>query len=210
MRSTTVLLLSVLTLAVTPAQAQTRTTLDIYVVDVEGGNAVLFVPPSGQAVLIDSGNGGPGAVRDAERIMTAIRAAGVRQIEHLVTTHYHGDHVGGISELASRIPIANYVDHGPNVQPGPNIDPVLQQYAQLYAKAKRTIVKPGDKLPVSGLDWTIVTAAGEVIKTTPAGAGAPNPSCAAFRPQGADRSENAQSVGVLSPSGNFVLFILAI
>src|ERR1700675_4867775 len=93
-------------LAATAAGAQAkRTTLDIYVVDVEGGNAVLFVAPSGDTVLIDSGNGGAGAVRDAERIMTAARDAGITQIDHLITTHYHNDHIGGLAELAARIPI---------------------------------------------------------------------------------------------------------
>src|SRR6266705_2540800 len=71
-----------------------RTTLDIYVVDVEGGNAVLFVTPSGESVLIDSGNAGAGAARDAGRIMDAVHDAGLKQIDHLIITHYHGDHIG--------------------------------------------------------------------------------------------------------------------
>ena len=83
------------------------TTLDIYIVDVEGGNAVLFVTPSGESVLIDSGNAGAGAVRDAERIVAAAKDAGLTKIDHLITTHYHGDHVGGLAELAARIPISN-------------------------------------------------------------------------------------------------------
>src|ERR1700733_829946 len=88
--------------------AQTRTerkTLDIYVVDVEGGNSVLFVAPSGESVLIDAGNVAPGAIRDAERIMAATKAAGITQIDHVIITHWHGDHFGGLAELASRIPI---------------------------------------------------------------------------------------------------------
>src|SRR5438874_4908411 len=101
-----------------------RTTLDIYVVDVEGGNSVLFVTPSGESVLIDSGNVPPGAARDADRIMAAVRDAGIKQIDHLITTHYHGDHVGGLPELASRIPIREFIDHGANIQPAPNVDPI--------------------------------------------------------------------------------------
>jgi beta-lactamase superfamily II metal-dependent hydrolase len=200
--ATMVFLLS-FTIFTSVAQGQARTTLDIYVVDVEGGNAVLFVPPSGQSVLIDSGNGGAGAVRDAERIMAAVNAAGLRQIDHLVTTHYHGDHIGGVSELASRIPIRNYVDHGPNVQPGANIDPVMKQYADLHGKAKHTVVKPGDKIPVSGLDWTVVSAGGEVLKTPLSGQGTANPNCAAFKSQAVDSSENDQSVGSLITYGRF-------
>src|SRR5881396_2865457 len=107
----------VLSLCATIGIAQTRKTLDIYVVDVEGGNAVLFVTPSGESMLIDSGNGGAGAVRDAERIVAAAKDAGVTAIDHLITTHYHGDHIGGLAELSARIPIKEFIDHGPNTQP---------------------------------------------------------------------------------------------
>src|SRR5204863_9715422 len=99
--------------------------LQIYVVDVEGGNATLFVSPSGESLLIDTGNGGAAAPRDAGRIMAAVRDAGVTQIDHLVTTHWHGDHVGGLAEFATRIPIRHFIDHGANVQPGPGIDEFL-------------------------------------------------------------------------------------
>ena len=92
--------------------------LQIYVVDVEGGNATLFVAPSGQSVLIDSGNGGAAATRDADRIMAAVKDSGLTQIDHLITTHWHGDHFGGMAEIASRIPIRHFIDHRPNVQPG--------------------------------------------------------------------------------------------
>src|SRR3954451_20149436 len=86
------------------ATAQTRTTLDIYVIDVEGGNATLFVPPSGESVLIDTGNVGPEAsVRDAERIIAAAKDAGLTQIDHLITTHWHGDHFGGMAEVNKRV-----------------------------------------------------------------------------------------------------------
>src|SRR5690242_132961 len=95
------------------AAAQTRTTLDIYVVDVEGGNATLFVAPSGESVLIDTGNvGAEASVRDAERIMAAAKDAGLTQIDHLITTHWHNDHFGGMAELAKRIPIRHFIDHG--------------------------------------------------------------------------------------------------
>src|SRR5258707_6325503 len=143
------------------AAAQTRTTLDIYVVDVEGGNATLFVPPSGEAVLIDSGNVGAAAVRDAERIMAAVKDAGLTQIDHLITTHWHNDHFGAMAELAKRIPIRHFIDHGPTVQSTPIVDEVLgKTYPELYGQAKRTISKPGATLSVTGLDWRIVASAG--------------------------------------------------
>ena len=123
---------------------------------------------------------------------------------HLITTHWHGDHFGGMAELAARIPIRHFIDHGPNVQPAAAADEFLQKiYPTLYGKAKHTVAKPGDKIPVAGLDWRIVTSAGEVIKTPLPGAGRPNPYCAGFKPQEVDKAENAQSVGSVITFGKF-------
>src|SRR6266852_447592 len=99
--------------------------LDVYVVDVEGGNATLFVSPSHESLLIDTGNAGAAAVRDAGRIMEAVKDAGLQQIDHLIITHWHGDHFGGLAELAPQIPIKEFIDHGPNVQPGQAADDFL-------------------------------------------------------------------------------------
>jgi competence protein ComEC len=103
-------------------------TLDIYVIDVEGGNAVLFVSPTHESLLMDTGNvGAVAAPRDAGRIVDAMKDAGVQQIDHLITTHWHGDHFGGMAELASRVPIREFIDHGPNVQPGEVADEAGRQ-----------------------------------------------------------------------------------
>lgn len=186
------------------AQTRNAKTLDIYVIDVEGGNATLFVAPSGESLLIDAGNGGAAAARDASRIMAAANDAGIRQIDNLIITHYHGDHFGGVPELASRIPIRHFIDHGANVQPNVAADAFLQQtYPELYTKARRTIAKPGDRIPVAGLDVRVLTSAGEAIRTPLSGAGSPNPYCATFKPQDVDKSENAQSVGSIITFGKF-------
>src|SRR5512132_1253586 len=93
----------------TPVWAQNRAAkpLTIYVVDVEGGNGVLFVSPSGESLLMDTGNANA-APRDAGRIMEAVRDAGLTQIDNLIITHWHGDHYGGLAELAKQIPIKHY------------------------------------------------------------------------------------------------------
>jgi competence protein ComEC len=204
MRTSLTLLLTFAVLAALPA-AQTRSqTLDIYVVDVEGGNATLFVSPSGESLLMDTGNGGAAAVRDADRIMAAVKDAGLTRIDHLITTHWHGDHFGAMAELARRIPIHHYIDHGPSVQSQPASDVFLKEtYPVLYGKAKRTIAKPGDRVQIAGLDWRIVTSAGEAIKASLPGAGKPNPYCAAHKPQDIDPTENAQSVGSVITFGEF-------
>jgi competence protein ComEC len=186
------------------AAAQARTTLDIYVVDVEGGNATLFVAPSGESLLIDTGNVAPAAaVRDAERIIAAAKDAGLTRIDNLIITHWHGDHYGGLAELAKRIAIRHFIDHGPNVQPDPQTDAFLANvYPKLYAGAQHTVAKPGDKIAVAGLDVQVVTSAGETIKTPLPGAGASNPYCASFKP-GENNAEDPMSVGVHVSFGKF-------
>ena len=171
---------SSLCLALLAAQSKS---LDIYVLDVEGGNATLFVTPSREAVLIDTGNGGPAATRDADRIMAAVKDAGIAQIDALVTSHWHGDHMGAMAELASRVPIRHYIDHGGNVQPAAAVDAFLQNiYPGLIAKSKHTVAKAGSVLPLKDVEWRFVTSARETITSPLPGAGRPNPHCAGFTP----------------------------
>jgi beta-lactamase superfamily II metal-dependent hydrolase len=178
--------------------------LDIYVVDVEGGNATLFVTPAGESVLIDAGNGGAAAARDAGRILEATKDAGITQIDHHITTHWHGDHFGALEELARLIPIKAYYDHGPTIQPQPASTEFLDKvYPALVAKAKRTIVKPGDRIALKGLEWRIVTSGGQVLQSPLPGAGARNPYCATNKLQDPDPTENAQSVGSHVTFGKF-------
>src|SRR3954447_1461653 len=202
--TTTAAALATIMISAAPSAAQTRTTLDIYVIDVEGGNATLFVTPSGESVLIDTGNvGAEAAVRDAERIIEATKDARLTQIDHLITTHWHGDHFGGMEEVAKRIPIKHFIDHGPNQQPAPNADEFLAKvYPRLIANAKHTVAKPGDKIAIAGLDVLVVASNGETIKTPLPGAGAPNPYCASFKP-GNNNIENPLSVGVHITFGKF-------
>jgi len=198
-------MLAITALAAVPgAQSRASKTLDVYVVDVEGGNATLFVAPSGESLLMDTGNGGAAADRDVGRIMAAVQEAGVRQIDHLVTTHWHGDHFGGMAELARRVPIRHFIDHGGNVQPSAAVDEFLQKtYPTLYAQAKHTVTKPGDKISLGPVEFRVVSSAGQVLSTPVPRAGQPNPYCGAFKPQDVDKTENAQSVGLHITFGTF-------
>jgi beta-lactamase superfamily II metal-dependent hydrolase len=192
-----------LTAVLSIGQTRMANTLDIYVIDVEGGNATLLVTPSKESLLIDTGNGGAGAVRDATRIMDAIKDAGLQQIDHLVTTHWHSDHFGGMAELASRISIREFIDHGPNVQPNPTTDGFLQNtYPQIYARSRHTVARAGDRIALNDAEVRVVTSAGETIKTPLTGAGAPNPYCATFKPSD-NNAEDPQSVGVHITFGEF-------
>jgi competence protein ComEC len=184
-------------------------TLDIYVVDVEGGKSALVVSPSGEALVIDTGNIGAGAPRDAERIMAAIRDAGLHQIDHLITTHWHRDHIGAMSAIAGQFPVLEFIDHGPNVQPDVLVDEFLQHtYPKLYATSKHTVVNQGDTISLAGVDVRVVASGGQVLKTALPGAGGMNPSCAAAKRQYTDQGENPHSIGIHITFGKFRLLDL--
>ena len=204
MRSFLGLLLAAVVFMPSAAAQTPAKTLQIYYVDTEGGQATLFVAPSGESLLVDVGN--PGG-RDTDRLMLALEDAGVKQIDHLVLTHYHGDHVGGLAEFAKRVPIKRFYDHGPAAE-GDRAggQGFMEQYAQIHAGATRTVVKPGDKVPFAGLDVTVVSSAGQVLKTNLPGAGRPNPACAGFAEKDLSKvfdPDNAYSVGFVLGFGRF-------
>ncbi|MBI3049079.1 MAG: MBL fold metallo-hydrolase [Acidobacteria bacterium] len=190
------------TIVAAPAAAQTRAlkSLQIYVIDVEGGNATLIVSPAGESLLIDTGN--PSSGRDAERIVAAARDAGLTQIDHLIITHYHADHIGGLPELLPRFPIRHFIDHGPNIDPMGSGAKLEAAYKEMYARATHTVAKPGARLPITGVDVQVVTSNGEVIAKPLPGAGQPNPYCARFKP-GTNNLEDPMSVGVHITFGRF-------
>lgn len=176
--------------------------LTVWFIDVEGGQSTLFRTPSGQSILIDTGFPGNNG-RDADRIARAAKDAGVSQIDYLLITHYHGDHVGGVPALAERLPIRNFVDHGDTVEHTGAGQKLYDDYLKEAAKGNHIVVKPGDKLPIKGIDWTIVSAAGKVLDKPLAGAGKPNPFCDAYKPKDTDPTENAQSTGSRIIFGRF-------
>src|ERR1700690_2241548 len=193
-------------------QTRAAKTLDIYVIDVEGGNATLFVSPTHESMLMDTGYPLPGATRDAGRIMDAVHDAGLQQIDHLITTHWHGDHFGGLPELASRIPVREFIDHGPpdqepNMGANASTAPFVQDvYPKLYANAKHTVVKPGDRIHMGGMEVEVVTSAGKMIEKPLPGAGGANPYCAGAQQDSVSPvlfAEDAQSVGVFLRYGKF-------
>jgi competence protein ComEC len=189
--------------AVLGAAAQTRTaTLTIYYVDTEGGQSTLFVGPAGESLLVDTGNAGD---RDLGRIADTLRTAGITKIDHVWTTHYHGDHVGALLELAKQFPVGHFYDHG---KPHPNDRIVSAQFLSAYetlSAGKRTVVKPGDKVKMSGLDITAVASANQFIRTNLAGGGQ-NASCAGVKQK--DESayvdpDNGESAGFVLTYGKF-------
>jgi len=184
--------------------AQVRTgTLNIYYIDTEGGQSTLFVGPTGESLLVDTGNAGD---RDLGRIAETLRAAGVTKIDHLWTTHYHGDHVGALIELAKQFPVGHFYDHG---KPHANDRIVSSQFLSAYeslSTGKRTMVKPGDKVKMTSLDITAVAAGNQFIRTNLQGGGSQNSSCAGVTQK--DESaypdpDNGESAGFVLTYGRF-------
>src|SRR5213592_4099089 len=167
---------------------QEHKSLDIYYIDTEGGKAVLFVSPAGETLLYDTGTGGDGN-RDLESILAVIKAANlpVEQLDHVIVSHYHGDHAGNAAALADKLPIRNYYDHGGwTVELQTNRAAAFNAYRLVREKAHVTVPKPGVRLPIMDVDVTVVANAGELITSPIAGmpgAGTANSLCREFVPK---------------------------
>jgi beta-lactamase superfamily II metal-dependent hydrolase len=177
--------------------------LDIYWIDAEGGAATLIVSPSGEALLVDTANRTPDD-RDAKRIFAVTQLAGLHKIDILLTTHFHSDHIGAMPALAKMIPIDMYMDHGPSVElDRPQVAAAYKAYEELSA-GKRRILKAGDRIPLKGVDVEVIMSAGQAITKPLKGGGAPNPTCADFKPHGVEPDpDNDQSVGFVLQFGKF-------
>src|SRR5437868_6122006 len=193
--------LSVFLLPVTShaSTAQAGQTLEIYFVDVEGGQATLFVTPAGQSLLIDTGWPSHDR-RDADRIVAAAGKAGISKIDLVLLTHYHQDHAGGITQLAAKITVGTVIDHGENREhTDAPTEQVWQDYQRFLAKGniKRIIAKPGDNLPIRGIQAKVVSSDGALIKKPLRGAGATNMACKSSDQYPADKTENLRSLGTM-------------
>ena len=174
------LFLPVMALSSAMAWAQSPKSLNVYFIDVEGGQSTLFVTPAGQSLLVDTGWAGG---RDADRIVAVAKQAGLKQIDYMVLTHYHGDHAGGLVDLASRFPIKNFVDHGPPMEETRNVPKTFAGYLPVREKGQHILAELGTHLPIKGADFTVVSAAAETITKALPGAGAANPLCAGSLPK---------------------------
>ncbi|MGE3511857.1 MAG: ComEC/Rec2 family competence protein [Vicinamibacterales bacterium] len=183
------------------ATGQAQRPLEIYSIDVEGGQATLVVTPDRESLLIDAG--WPGE-RDAARIAAAAKEAGLTQIDYFVNTHLHADHFGSVPDLMPRVPIRTFVDNGQLAETSERSVAAFQLYAGARAKGSKHIVpKAGDRLPIKGLDVRVVIAGGSPLVRPLPGAGAANPLCSGIAPQPPDPSEDARSVGLLITHGRF-------
>jgi beta-lactamase superfamily II metal-dependent hydrolase len=177
-------------------------TLDIYFIDVEGGQSTLIVTPAGQSLLVDTGYAGNDG-RDADRIAAAAKAAGITQIDYLLVTHFHGDHAGGVPELAKRLPIRAFVDHDTIVPGDASTGPVFDAYAPIRARGTHIVGKAGDRLPLQGIDVQVVSSGGGTITKAIEGGGQSNPDCPRSAPAPGEAIENPRSTGIHLRYGRF-------
>src|SRR5579859_4131121 len=175
------------------AAAAPQKSLQIYFIDVEGGQATLIISPSGESLLIDTGWPGNDG-RDADRTVAAAHQAGLKQLDYVLITHHHRDHVGGVPQLADGIKIGTFVDHGPNQEESEVTRTDYAAYEKAIAGHAHVVVKPGWALPMKGVEVRALTAAGEHITAPLAGEGMANSYCGAEAAAPADNTENARSL----------------
>ncbi len=205
-----------------PAQNDAAKLLLIYSIDVEGGQSTLFVAPSGESLLIDTGwpsvnshspdpyqkglhkDGVPDQTgRDADRIQQAMQDAGIKRLDHVLITHYHMDHVGGVVELARRVPIGEFLDHGVNRENSDVTRHDFAAYLKVTQGHPRRILHPGDTIAIPGLSAVVLAADGAHVSAVPGISPTPNAYCGAEQKWPEDPSENARSIGVLITFGKF-------
>ena len=174
--------------------------LQIFFIDVEGGQSTLFVAPAGQSLLIDTGWPG-NAFRDANRIVAAMKKAGIKKIDYVLITHFHSDHVGGVPQLVAKVPVGTFIDHGPNREESKSSGVLYADYLKAIGTTNHISAKPGDKLPVKGIDITVVSGDGNLIDQPLSGAGQPNSACSGVSEKPADPTENARSLGTVMVFG---------
>jgi len=174
----------------------------IYSIDVEGGQSTLLVSPEGGSLLVDTGWPGNDG-RDTKRIQDAMKDAGISKIDHVLITHFHVDHVGGVPELVKHVDVGEFLDHGENREDSDITRHDYAAYLKAIAGKPRRIVKPGDTINIPGLSILVITADGEHIASVPGVKPEPNRYCATEPHWDLDTTENPRSTGILVRYGKF-------
>jgi beta-lactamase superfamily II metal-dependent hydrolase len=196
------LLAAVVFVSLAAAVSAAGRTLEIYFIDVEGGQSTLLVTPTGQSLLVDAGYGQREG-RDPGRVRAAMQDAGVDRIDYFIATHLHNDHVGGVPELAAQVPFGTFIDYGAPLGTDRMATNAIRAYQPVRDAHAVLQVKPGDRLPITGVVADVVSAAGELIETPLPGGGRAIPGCDRAEDHVEDGTENYRSVGVMFEHGAF-------
>jgi competence protein ComEC len=197
-----VLLFCIAVLNSAHAQKKSARNLLIYSLDADGGQMTLIVAPSGASMLVDAG----WPDRDGryfERLQTAMKDAGITRIDHVLITHYHVDHVGGVPDLVKHVEVGEFIDHGENREDTNQGRDGYAAYLKAIDGKPHRVVKPGDSILIPGLKVLVVAADGEHISAVPGIKPQPNPFCASEQKWEVDTTENARSAGFLLTFGKF-------
>ncbi len=183
------------------ATAKARPML-IYSIDVEGGQSTLLVSPTGVSLLVDTG--WPGANgRDVGRIQAAMADAGISKLDHVLITHFHVDHVGGVPNLVQHVKVGEFLDHGENREDSDITRHDYAAYIKAIGSTPRRVVHPGDTIDIPGLTTIVITADGDHISSVPGVTPEPNSWCATEPHWDLDSTENPRSAGILVRYGKF-------
>ena len=198
------------------ARGETPRALQIYFIDVEGGQSTLIVTPERHSLLIDTGWAGAGSgfrpgdphgARDANRIVAAARDAGITQIDYLLITHFHIDHDGSVAELSRLMPIRTFIDHSAPSAEADRASPGTQEAYEAYLTVRDAgaHLQPGagERVPLKDVEAVIVSSGGSTLKGSLANAGATNASCPDHASVPRDSYENPRSTGVVVRYGEF-------
>jgi beta-lactamase superfamily II metal-dependent hydrolase len=200
----------------TSASGETHPTLQIYFIDVEGGQSTLIVTPERHSLLIDTGWAGDGSgfrpgdphhARDANRIVAAARDAGITQIDYLLVTHFHVDHDGGVTELAQLMPIRTFIDHSAPSDEADHASPGTKDAYAAYLRVRsggaHLEPRAGERLPLKDIEAIVVSSAAATLEAPLAAGGAANAACPEQATPARDQYENPRSTGVVVRYGKF-------
>src|SRR5579871_4656974 len=196
--------LAVLLLSGSTAIGAQNDSLRIYWIDVEGGASTLFVSPTGESLLFDTGNPGNGD-RDAKRIFATAKKAGLTRIDHVVISHWHGDHVGGLEALSKMIPLGKFYDHGDQVE---QADKARHDSYVSISGNNRKILRAGDMIGLGPVQFRVMVSEGPVISTAINGGG-PNALCTNAPQMSPAAPENIRMVSLAVNYGTFKYASLA-
>ncbi len=135
--------------------------LDIHHINTGKGDSIYFIFPDGTTMLADAGAAGrkdrvtpprpDGSRRPGEWIGRYIRhvapAGATPQLDYVLVTHFHDDHLGGLADVAAQIPIRKVLDRGwPDYKwPSPLSGRMMENYRAFLKSMRVERFQPGRK-----------------------------------------------------------------